>query len=53
MAMGLCIDEKDDGRESETQSDVRAKRRAVGGWGAGGRGGSGLGGARCFALTSD
>ena len=41
MAMDLCINEKDEERESEAESDVRAKR-----WG-------GLGGARFFALTSD
>ena len=28
MAMDLCIDEKDEERESEAQSDVRAKKRA-------------------------
>ena len=33
MAMDLCIDEKDEERESEAQSDVRAN----GGWGLAGR----------------
>ena len=28
MAMDLCIHEKDDERESEVQSDVKAKKRA-------------------------
>ena len=35
MAMDLCIDEKDEERESEAQSVVRAKKRARG---EGGRG---------------
>ena len=39
MAMKLCIDEKDEERESEAQSVVRAKKRA--GWG-GGRGEGGV-----------
>ena len=43
MAMDLCIGEKDEERESETQSDVRAKKRAR----------EGVGGARFFAFTSD
>ena len=43
MAMDLCIDEKDEERESEAQSVVRAKKRARGE----------RGGARFFALTAD
>ena len=31
MAMDLCIDEKDEERETEAQSVVRAKKRARGG----------------------
>ena len=51
MAMDLCIDEKDEERESEAQSDVRAKKRVPGrGWEVK-RGGGG--GARISALTSD
>ena len=38
MAMDLYIDEKDEERESEAQSDVSAKKRA---WGGGGKGGGG------------
>ena len=38
MAMDLCIDEKDEERESEAQSVVRAKKRAGGGGGKGGWG---------------
>ena len=38
MAMDLCIDEKDEERESEAQLAVRAKKLARGGEGAlGGR----------------
>ena len=44
MAMDLCVDEKDEERESEAQAAVRPKKRAE--WG-------GRGGARFFALTSD
>ena len=50
MAMDLCIDEKDEERESEAQSDVRAKKRARG---VGGGGWGGWAGARFFALTAD
>ena len=38
MAVDLCIDEKDEERESEAQSDVRAKKRARGGVGEAGKG---------------
>lgn len=51
IAMYLCIDEKDEGRESEAQSAVGAKKRARVGEDeevdGGGRG------ARSFALTAD
>ena len=30
MAMDLCIDEKDEERESEAQADVKAKKRGGG-----------------------
>ena len=40
--MKLCIDEKDEERESEAQSVVRAKKRAGGGGGEGGLGGRAL-----------
>ena len=68
MAMNLCIDEKDEERESEAQSAVRAKKRAPPllyskifenakiadplGGGVGERKG-GEGGARFSALTAD
>ena len=42
MAMDLCIIEKDEERESEAQSVVRAKKRAQGGRGKGGLGGHAL-----------
>ena len=57
MAMDLCINEKDEERESEAQSDVRAKKRAAPQtplpcWGAA-RPREWWGGARFFALTTD
>ena len=45
MAMDLCIDEKDEERESEAQSDVKAKKGALR------EVEDGAGGARFFALT--
>ena len=44
MAMDLCINEKDEERESEAQSVVRAKKRA--------RGGEGWGRAQSVNLTA-
>ena len=55
MATDLCINEKDEERESKVQSDVRVKKRAgeAEGGGLGGRKGRLGGGARFSAPTSD